>query len=464
MIIRNFYDRRLAQASYLVGCPATGEALMIDPMRDVRVYLQMASWLGLKITAVTETHIHADYLSGTRQLSAATGATMYLSGAGGPDWQYGYSDDPMVVLLNDGDLIRLGNLTLQAMHTPGHTPEHLAFLLSDPDATSLPHSLFAGDFVFVGDVGRPDLLERAVGKAGAMEQGARDLFRSLRKLAELPDSLLIWPGHGAGSSCGKALGDTPVTSLGYQRRANWALLAEMEDRFVDEILAGQPDPPYYFAEMKRLNQAGPDVLTDWPRPKHLTTAVGQLIDVRDFDEIRERCFDAAIAVPHCNSFTGWAGWVVRFDEPITLLASDETQAQDAARDLAAIGLDQVAGWLSPADLASSPSSGVPLVDGGGISEDVVVLDVRGGKEYLGSHIRNAKHIPFGHLQKRLAELPRDQQIVVHCATGGRSLIAYSILRKAGFKNVQELANGVVSIESHWPELMEEKLPSPALAP
>ena len=297
MIIRNFYEPKLAQASYLVGCSATGEAIVVDPMREVQPYLAMAKSLGLRIVAVTETHIHADYLSGTRQLAAATGATMYLSDEGGEDWRYAFRNDPGVVLLHDGEFVRIGNVSLKAIHTPGHTPEHLAFLLVDHPVSAMPHSLFSGDFVFVGDVGRPDLLERAANIAGTMEQGARNLFRSLKKLADLPDSLLVWPGHGAGSACGKSLGGSPVSTLGYERATNWALRISDEDKFVDEILSGQPEPPFYFKEMKRLNKQGPPLLSADPAARRIGSPVGQLIDVRDSDVIRESSYGAAVVVP-----------------------------------------------------------------------------------------------------------------------------------------------------------------------
>ncbi|MEI7985449.1 MAG: MBL fold metallo-hydrolase, partial [Armatimonadota bacterium] len=182
MIIRNFYDEKLAQASYLVGCAVTGEAIVIDPLRDIDQYLAMATAQGLHITAVTETHIHADFLSGSRELSAATGATMYLSDEGDDLWKYSFADDSKAVLIKDGYKIKIGNLTLEAVHTPGHTPEHLSFLLVDHPASELPHSFFTGDFIFLGDVGRPDLLERAANFVGTMEKGARVLFSSLKKI------------------------------------------------------------------------------------------------------------------------------------------------------------------------------------------------------------------------------------------------------------------------------------------
>lgn len=455
MIIRNFYEAKLAQASYLVGCSASGEAIVIDPIRDVRQYLDMAESVNLRIVAATETHIHADYLSGTRELAAATGATMYLSGEGGEAWRYAHADDPEVVLVRDGDRIAVGNVSLAAIHTPGHTPEHMSYLLTDHPVSATPHSLFSGDFVFVGDVGRPDLLERAASIEGTMEQGARDLFRSLRKLIGLPDSLLLWPGHGAGSACGKSLGGSPVTSLGYERGSNWALLVTNEDKFVDEILAGQPEPPHYFKEMKRLNQLGPAVLGRLPHIGRVSTVTGQLIDVRTAGQIRAACYDGAIAVPSGKSFTGFAGWVVRYDQPITMIADSQETADTAARDLATIGLDRVSGWIEPGDLDPSRFAPMRAASAAELGQGALILDVRGINERNMSHISGSIHIPYGYLMARLAELPRDRKIIVHCASGGRSPIAYSILREAGFSDVWELPGGIDSIQDKTPELISK---------
>lgn len=453
MIIRNFYEPKLAQASYLVGCSATGEAIVVDPMREVQPYLAMAKSLGLRIVAVTETHIHADYLSGTRQLAAATRATMYLSDEGGEDWRYAFQNDPGVVLLHDSDVVRIGNVSLKAIHTPGHTPEHLAFLLVDHPVSAMPHSLFSGDFVFVGDVGRPDLLERAANIAGTMEQGARNLFRSLKKLADLPNSLLVWPGHGAGSACGKSLGGSPVSTLGYERATNWALRISDEDKFVEEILSGQPEPPYYFKEMKRLNKQGPPLLSADPVARRIGSPVGQLIDVRDSDVIRESSYGAAVVVPYESSFTGYAGWMCRYDEPMTLIAECQADADRAARDLSLIGLDEVAGWVHPSDLDPNGFAPFQTLEADEIRRDDLVLDVRGINERNESYIQGSVHIPYGYLANRVGELPRDRRIVVHCASGGRSPIAYSILRRAGFADVWEIPGGMDSVETEAPQLI-----------
>jgi hydroxyacylglutathione hydrolase len=238
MLLKRFYDPKLAQASYLVGCAATGEALVVDPNRDVDQYVTAADDEGLRISHVTETHIHADFVSGSRELAARTGAKLYLSDEGGPDWRYAFAAADGAMLLRDSDSFMVGTVRVEALHTPGHTPEHMTFLITDTATTDRPMGAFTGDFIFVGDVGRPDLLERAAKVAGTMEAGARTLYHSIQRFKGLPDWLQLWPGHGAGSACGKALGAVPSTTLGYERISNWALNAESEDAFVREVLAG----------------------------------------------------------------------------------------------------------------------------------------------------------------------------------------------------------------------------------
>jgi hydroxyacylglutathione hydrolase len=447
MIIRNFYDSKLAQASYLVGCGATGEAIVIDPLRDIRPYLAMADELGMRIVAVAETHIHADYLSGTRELSAATGATMVLSDEGDADWKYGFADDPLAKLVRDGDVIRIGNLSLRVMHTPGHTPEHIAFLLTDHPTGETPHSLFTGDFVFVGDVGRPDLLERAAYFEGTMEKGARTLFQFLRKLDRLPDSLLLWPAHGAGSACGKSLGGSPVTSLGYERKTNWAFQISNEDKFVDEVLSGQPEPPVYFKEMKLRNKQGPRVLGSLPHPPKMTDAGAlPLVDVRAGSEVRKAFVPGSLVIPSGGGLTNWSGWMLPYDRPIALIADSQEQADQAARDMATIGLDVVQGWLHPSDLPASAFQPMASVPGSELTAEDFVLDIRGINEWREARLSRAHHIPLGYLRNSLDELPRDRRIVVHCYSGGRVPTGISVLAAAGFTNIAELAGGFAAIE------------------
>lgn len=452
MIIRSFYDDKLAQASYMVGCAATGEAIVIDPLRDVQQYLDMADSLYLHIRHVTETHIHADYLSGTRELAAATGATVYLSDEGDDFWKYQFAAQDGATLLKDGDTIRVGNVTLRALHTPGHTPEHLAFILTDHPTSEIPHSMFSGDFIFVGDVGRPDLLERAANFRGTMEQGARTLFRSLGQVSALPDSLLIWPGHGAGSACGKSLGGSPVTSLGYERRTNWAFQVQSEDKFVGEVLSGQPEPPVYFKEMKRLNKLGPAILRSLPHPQRVSHYTGRLVDVRTADEIRGGVVPGALAIPYGKGLTNWAGWLLSYDEPVTLIAHDQDSANRAARDLATIGLDVVANWIKPSDVGSDFPT-MQLLEPTDIRADDVILDVRGANERSASFIPHSVHIPLGELPNRTSELPSGKRIVVHCGSGSRTPISYSILKNAGKDDVWELSGGIEAALESRPDLL-----------
>ena len=454
MIIRNLYYDKLAQASYLIGCGATGDAMVIDPTRDEDLYMKLAASLGLKITAVTETHIHADYLSGSRELAAATGAKIYLSDEGGPDWSYGYANDSNVVLVRDKDRISIGNISFEVWHTPGHTPEHISFLLTDHPVSSAPHSLFAGDCIFVGDVGRPDLLERAANIAATMELGARTLFRTLSKFKDLPDSLLVWPGHGSGSACGKSLGGSPVTTLGYERQSNWAFKVSSEDKFVDEILSGQPEPPLYFKEMKFRNRQGPEILSGFPGIRPSKELVGQVIDIRSASQIRNGFYVGSTAVPYGKAFVSWCGWVVKYDSPVTLIADSQVSADVAAHDMALIGLDNVVGWVTPSDLDQSFLEPFQTISATSMEPTAQVLDVRGTGEWNMSHVKGAIHIPYGYLRDRLASLAKDKKTIVHCASGGRSPIAYSILRNAGFNDLWELSGGMAEIEIEAPEVLQ----------
>ncbi|RAJ91014.1 hydroxyacylglutathione hydrolase [Larkinella arboricola] len=312
MFFQHIYDKSLAQSSYLIGCQKTGESIVIDPKRDVDTYLEIARQNRLRITHVTETHIHADFLSGSRELAALTGATLYLSDEGGPDWQYEFDH----IGLKDGSTLTIGNLALDVIHTPGHTPESISFLLTDRAATSAPVMLFTGDFVFVGDIGRPDLLEKAAGLVGTQEAGAKQMFSSLSKFTALPDFVQVWPGHGAGSACGKSLGAVPSTTVGYEKIRNWAFQLDDSAEFVDSLLADQPEPPAYFARMKKLNKVMRPLLTHVPIPKNLRPQEVKealhkgikLIDTRDKTEFAKGFVPGSLNIQGNNSFVTWMGW------------------------------------------------------------------------------------------------------------------------------------------------------------
>lgn len=452
MLVRRFYDDRLAQAAYLIGCQRTGEAIVIDPPRDIAPIVAAAAAEGVRITRVTETHIHADFVSGARELAAATGATLLLSREGGPDWQYGFAAADGAELIGDGTAIVLGGVRLDTWHVPGHTPEHLAFIVTDTARSDEPVAMVSGDFLFVGDVGRPDLLEKAAHVAGTMEAGARQLFASLQRTASLPDHLQIWPGHGAGSACGKALGAMPTSTLGYERRTNWAFGIATEAEFVATVLEGQPTPPAYFGTMKRINRDGAPILD--ARPPLATLAAlpadAQLLDVRPKPAFAAGHVRGTLNIPLIKAFTTWAGWLLAYDRPIALVAATAEAAEEARRALASIGLDAVAGWVpAEAALAAAGDAGAlaasrtddiaqaEAIMGGGR----MVVDLREANEWAAGHIAGAVHHPLGTVRQALADLPRDTPLAVHCQSGTRSAIGTSALEAAGFTDVVDLTAG-----------------------
>jgi hydroxyacylglutathione hydrolase len=461
MLLRRFYEPKLSQTSYLVGCPASGEALIVDPNRDIGPYIQAANDEGLRITHVTETHIHADFVSGARELAHRTGARLYLSDAGGSDWSYEYAAGSKAVLLTDGSEFSVGAVNIGVLHVPGHTPEHLAFLVTDSQTATEPMGALTGDFIFVGDVGRPDLLERAVQVQGSMEAGARQLFRSLQRFRALPDYLQIWPGHGAGSACGKALGAVPQSTLGYEKRFNWAFGIADEATFVAAVLAGQPDPPRYFAEMKQINRIGPRLLGGNRRPARLPIAklAGALmggepvVDTRQAVEFARGAIPGTLNIPDNRSFTTWAGWLLPYDRDFWLLVDDRRgqTVDELVRDLAGIGLDRIAGYFgsevvdawrtSHGQLQTITSLSLADFTGQIRSNDKVVLDVRAESEWRAGHLPGSLNLPVGELDRRLGELPRQRPVIVHCQTGARAAIAASLLRARGFPEVSQFTGG-----------------------
>lgn len=461
MLLKRFYDEGLAQASYLIGCHATGDAIVVDPNRDVAQYVEAAAREGLAIRHVTETHIHADFVSGARELAARTGATLYLSAEGGADWQYAWATAAGARLVRDGDTIRVGNVVLTVRHTPGHTPEHVIFEVLDSAGATEPMGVLTGDFVFVGDVGRPDLLEKAAHVANTMEAGAKDLYASLQRFKTLPDWVQIWPGHGAGSACGKALGAVPTSTVGYERRFNWGLADISEAAFVAAVLEGQPEPPVYFAEMKRINRDGPRLLSvdggPLPLPRTLPSAEVKallssgalVVDTREASAFAAGHLPGTLSIPLNKSFSTWAGWLVPYDRPFYLLA-DAATVPTALRELRMIGLDEVAGIVDSSALSGWTASGASLVSvpqlapaglSAALASGVTLVDVRGRTEWESGHIPGAVHVPLGELRRRVSELPAGRPVVVQCQGGARSAIAASVLQAAGIPEVTNLSGG-----------------------
>lgn len=458
MLLKYFYNDKLAQASYLVGCQATGEALVIDPSRAVNLYLQAAAEHGMQLVATTETHIHADFISGSRQLAAQAGVKLYLSDEGDAAWKYQYEKAYDHELLYEGSTFMIGNIKVEVMHTPGHTPEHISFIITDTAGASEPMGIFTGDFVFVGDVGRPDLLEEAAHIAGSADPSARRMFHSLQRFKQLPDYLQLWPAHGAGSACGKALGAIPSSTVGYEKRFNGLLQIDDEDEFVKRLLAGQPEAPKYFAMMKQLNKVGPPVLNGPLTAPALTLADltpllktgAKIVDVRSVDAFAQNHIPGTINIPAAKSFTNWAGWLLDFESPFYLIAAPET-ASSTLQDLASIGLDNVGGVFSLDIFDAWREAGHPLqryarMPANAVADkvkqgEITVVDVRAISEWEQGHIPGAQHHMLGYLPERAADIPTTKPILVNCRSGVRSAIGVSVLQAKGFPNVINLEGG-----------------------
>ena len=478
MFVKRFFEPLIAQNSYLIGCSSAHEAIVIDPNRDIQPYLDAAEREGLQITHVTETHIHADFLSGARELAHRTGARLCLSDEGGQDWKYQFDHN---VKLKHGDRITIGNVRLEVLHTPGHTPEHVTFLITDGASADQPIAAVTGDFIFVGDVGRPDLLERAAKMAGTMEQSAKTLWQSLQEFKAHPDWLQLWPGHGAGSSCGKGISAIPHSTLGYERLFNWAFTAKSEAEFVKSVLTGQPEPPAYYAAMKQMNKLGPPLLGATPAPRfmkhpaarisprpepsplragdlvNVLTRGALVIDTRPAAEFARGHMPGTLNIPLNGSFVTWAGWLVPYISDFYAIVDDESaeRLKELRRALSLIGLDRFVGYFSDTAIAHAAAEGTTLgtvdqmtPDQLRATEGVTVIDVRNANEWNGGHLPSAIHIPLGHLAERIAEVPADRQMVVHCQTGGRSAIAASLLKRLGRDRVSNLAGGYDALANH----------------
>ncbi|MGY2744650.1 MBL fold metallo-hydrolase [Arthrobacter sp. UYCu723] len=459
MLIERIYDEDLAQASYLIGCQANGTAVVVDGRRDIAVYQDLAEKNGMKIVAVTETHIHADYLSGTRELAAATGAKIYVSGEGGPDWQYEFDGER----LYDGDKITIGNITIQALHTPGHTPEHLSFLVTDGAFSDQPGYMLSGDFVFSGDLGRPDLLDEAAGGTDTRFKGAKQLFASLReKFLTLPDHVQVHPAHGAGSACGKALGAIPSSTVGYERLYAWwgpYLAANDEESFINELLEGQPDAHAYFGRMKRENREGPAVMGERTPLQELdTAAVAQdlaqdkvtFIDTRPNVEVHEGTVTGSLNIPAGKSVASYGAWVVNPEtdkNPLVLLAPTQAAAQDTWDHLVRVGIDNVAGYVT--SLEGLPSFTPRLIQPAELADfnAAMVLDVRNRTEHTAGHIPGSTQLSGGNVIWNLDQLPAEGTIVTYCQSGVRNSVAASALRRAGF-DVVELDGSYAAWDKH----------------
>jgi len=469
MFYKQFFDNKLAQYSYIIGCQATGDAIVLDPMRDIDQYIDAATKENLTITKAVDTHIHADYISGLREF-AERGVKVYASDEGDADWKYEWliGSDYDYELLKDNDEIKIGNISIKAWHTPGHTPEHLCYFVTDGAAADEPMGIVSGDFVFVGDVGRPDLLESAAGMLNVMEPSARTLYKSVEAFKAIPEYVQVWPGHGAGSACGKALGAIPESTVGYELRFNNSLKsATSEDAFVKFILDGQPEPPMYFARMKRDNKIGPKVLNGLPNPRRLTIREMKkladkgsdvaTIDTREREQFVEGHIPGSLLSPLNKQFNTIVGSYVDENEKIYLLV-EEHRLKEAIIDLIRIGLDHIEGYFTPADFKLYKAQGgkVETLESIGFEEmenranveNHVILDVRKGSEFSLSSFDGAINIAHTRLFNRKKELDTKPTYLTHCMSGGRSAVASAYLKREGFN--------VVLVDDEFTEHMNKK--------
>lgn len=463
MLFQHVYDKSLAQASYFIGCQKAGVAAVIDPKRDVDTYIELAKQNNMKITHIMETHIHADFLSGARELAALTGADMYLSDEGGEGWMYEFPHKG----LKDGDSFMVGNLRFDVMHTPGHTPESISFMLTDTPASAEPVMVFTGDFVFVGDIGRPDLLEKAAGMKGTQDAGAHQMFVSINRFNNLPDYLQVWPGHGAGSACGKALGAVPSTTVGYEKIRNWAFRFNSDEKgFVNYLLEDQPEPPKYFAMMKKLNKVDRPLLTSVPKLRlidnhemleNMNKGI-RLIDARNKAEFATGFIPGSINIQNNNSLATWAGWYLNYEEPFMILA-DESQLDDITRKLMRIGLDNILGYV-PSTQAYADGGGrletVKIIEAEDVKKmmdqpDVQVIDLRGAAEFKKGHLPGAENVFVGTLPANLGKVSKDKKVIIHCQGGDRASIGYSLLAKEGYKNILNYSASYADWEKKYKE-------------
>lgn len=460
MLFKRFYDENLAQASYMIACEKTREAIIVDPNTDVGRYTRAAGADRVRIAHVTETHIHADYVSGAAALAKAAGATLHLSAEGASEWGYTEAALGSAHALNEGSVIEVGRVRLRALHTPGHTPEHLSFLAYDLERGEEAVGALTGDFVFVGDVGRPDLLERAAGAAGSMERSARDLYRSVRRFSELPDYLQVWPGHGAGSACGKSLGSMPQSTLGYEKLFNWAFAGMSESEFVARVLEDQPVPPRYFAQMKKVNrEAG---IPQAPPPLRFLTLEdlesllkkkATIVDTRSAQKFASGHVPGTFSIPLGKSFLNWSGALVPANADLYLVSDrdGEEAVTETLGELCKIGLTRVRG-VFPGEVVREwktkngelervvETDPVALKTDG--KNNVQIVDVRNPDEWSKGHLPSAHHIPLAALPDRLHELDRNAPIVLQCQSGERSAIATSFLQSRGISKVSNLAGGL----------------------
>jgi glyoxylase-like metal-dependent hydrolase (beta-lactamase superfamily II)/rhodanese-related sulfurtransferase len=465
MIIKQYYLSCLAHASYLIADERSKIAAVVDPQRDIQQYLDDAAAAGYTIRYVFLTHFHADFLAGHIELRNQAGAQICLGNRAGAEFEH--------LALKDGDNIMLGDVRIQIMETPGHTPEGISLLVFDQTrSTTEPHAVLTGDTLFIGDVGRPDLLA-SIGVTA--DELAAMLYNSVNRLRQLPDATLVYPAHGAGSLCGKALSKDTVSTIGEQKKFNYALQPMPFEQFRTLVTAEQPEAPGYFVyDAIRNRQERPDLdqtmhksLQALPLQQvlRLQQAKAQLLDVRDAIDFAGASLKGTLQIGLQGKYATWCGSLLNHDDPIVVIGDDNEQ--EAVVRLGRIGFDNVVGYLQDGmqSLQQHPEliQTVPRITAAALAELLqqeppFVLDVRSEKEYAIVHLQGSSNVPLTHLRERLQEIPADRPVVVHCEGGYRSAIACSILQQAGRTNVSDLVGGIKAwIATKLPTIPENTL-------
>ncbi len=450
MLVKQFVDEGLGDSSYLIGSEATGLAAVIDPQRDVDRYLQVAEGLGLRLTYTLDTHLHNDFISGAHELAAQQGIVVGASAEALLEFEH--------QSLQAGATLSLGDVTIGVLATPGHTPEHISFTVTPLDH-STPTAIFSGGALIVGGAARTDLLG-----PNLTDHLSRQLYHTLHdRLLNLPDEVLVYPTHGAGSFCSAPVSADRTTTIGRERQWNALVQAESEEEFVVQALRNLPDYPTYFRYMRPINQRGPRVLNGLPVLLSLSPAVVQqqmaqgvaVIDTRRPHEFMAGHIPASYGIPLDAPLITWAGWVVPFGTPIILIADHPIEREEAVRQLIRIGYDDLRGYLDgglTAWLAAGlPTQRVPVMPAEELRLQLergaapLVLDVRHDDEWRGGHLPRAVHLDAGRLPAYPPAMPRDERIIVHCAHADRSTVAISLLEQRGYQDLVQLEGGY----SHW---------------
>lgn len=449
MFIQSFFIPGLAHLSYLLG--GKGTCAIIDPRRDVEEYRTVAKAMGMRITHILETHLHADFVSGHMDLSARTGAEIIVPKAG----QCAFPHRPV----QEGDEFQIEDMNVRVLDTPGHTPEHITYVVTDRSRGSEPTAIFCGDTLFVGDVGRPDLFP------GQAVELAGKLFDSLSKLKALPDHVLVLPAHGAGSLCGRAMGAMRYSTIGYEKRYNAELQHKTVDAFRASLLSGMPEAPDHFSRCSDINRKGPAKLSDLEMPKPLSpTEVNQLakegavlLDGRDYLAFGGAYIPGAWNIDMAGNFQTFAGWMLPPDKPVVLILGNDTKGFEAATMLRRVGFDRIAGWLEGGmhswSVGGFPTDHVRQIS---VQELAVlsnqkpgpmILDVRGKLEYEALHLDGAVHMQAPDARKKFGEIPKEKTVYVICNSGHRSSLACSVLKQHGIQNVVNVAGGMTAFSA-----------------